>query len=209
MSDIQILRRRLSPERQRRREKTISQTMALMASMGTRFSMEDVASATHVSRSTLYRDFTSREHLIAEVTLAAGHALASHLGSHPPGGKTIGDRIGQLCSKVMQVAGENELLLACCVTNLSSTDPAVLDSYSEIEHVVSALMTSVLCEVKPANSGLVEPLVFRYLLGGFALATTGKIGYPQIAEELTQLCSLLLADVWTVECHPFDIPPHS
>ena len=45
--------------------------------------MEAVAQASEVSRATLYRDYTSREHLLADVTLHAGRTLAKSLEQFP------------------------------------------------------------------------------------------------------------------------------
>jgi AcrR family transcriptional regulator len=161
--------------------------------------MESVASAADVSRATLYRYYTSREHLLAEVTLAAGRTLIAFLAANPPHGNTIGEKVEALCSTLTVIAGENEQILASCISNLSSEDPAVLEAYQEIEGLVSGILGSVLGDLEPEKGPMIQTSIFRYLLGSFVLATTGKLTYAEVAEELAALCRLLLADVWQME----------
>lgn len=197
LAEIQVLRRRLSPEQAMRRQQIVSEATRLIAEEGSSVSMETVASAAGVSRATLYRYYTSREHLLAEVTLAAGRTMISFLRANPPPGTTVGEQLEALCRTVTAVAGENEQLLASCVSNLSSEDPAVLEAYREIEELVSGMLGSVIDGLAPAKGSMIQTTVFRYLLGSFVLATTGKLEYAEVAEDLTALCRLLLADVWS------------
>jgi AcrR family transcriptional regulator len=176
--------------------------MRLIAEEGSSVSMETVASAADISRATLYRYYTSREHLLAEVTLAAGRTMISFLRANPSRGTTVGEQVEALCRTVTAVAGENEQLLASCVSNLSSEDPAVLETYREIEELVSGMLGSVIDGLAPANGSMIQTTVFRYLLGSFVLATTGKLEYAEVAENLTALCRLLLADVWSEKARP-------
>lgn len=190
------MRRRLSPAQAERRQRIVSRATALLAA-GDPSSMEAVANAAKVSRATLYRYYTSREHLLAEVTLSAGQTLIENFRAHPPAGKTVGKRVEGLCHQLVRTAGENELLLGACVANLSSDDPAVLDTYKAIEHLVSDMLSSVMGQLKPAKrESQIRTTLFRYLVGGFALATTGKIGYDELGEDLVGLCRVLLGGDW-------------
>lgn len=197
MEEIQILKRRLSPKQKQRRDRIIQEASALVARDGSAVSMEAVAQASGVSRATLYRDYTSREHLLAEVTLHAGRQLAISLEQFPPPGKTIGGRVEALCRQLIEAASENELFLATCINNLASEDPAVLDTYDEIEALVTVLLHSVLGDLRLKPDNIPTGIVFRYLFGGFLLATTGKMTFEQLGDELVDVCQRLLCDVWS------------
>ncbi len=198
-SEIQVLRRRISPAQQRKRREIVDTTLGLIAAGRSEVSMESVAAAAGVSRTTLYRYYTSREHLLAEVTLAAGRNLIAHLRNNPPGGRTIGDRIESLCRRFTTIAGASEKVLASCIGNLSSSDPAVFDTYEEIENIISGVLGSVLGNLEPANGAILQTVLFRYLLGAFMLATTGKLGFDEVEAELISVCRLLMPDVWEHE----------
>lgn len=200
MSDIKVFRRRISPEQQQRSQLIVAEASKLVSQHGAAISMESVAAASGVSRSTLYRYYTSREHLLAEVTLKAGYELIELLNSNPPQGDTIGQKIETLCHQLTSMAGVDKVFLACCMSNLMSEDPAVIDAYQETEQLVSGIFGSVLGDVKPALGNMIQTVIFRYLLGSFMLASTGKLDFEEVANELAAICQLLMADVWSVKC---------
>lgn len=200
MSEIQVIRRRISAEQQEKQRHIVSQAMRLVAEQGNGVSMEAVAAASEVSRSTLYRYYTSREHLLAEVTLEAGYGLIRYLDTHPPEGATIGEKVEGLCAQLVATAADNKVMLACCVSNLLSEDPAVIDAHAEMEALISGILGSVLGDTNRERAAMIQSVVFRYLLGGFVLATTGKADFSQVGHELAGLCRTLLGDIWSQAC---------
>lgn len=194
MSDIQTFRRRISPEQQQRRELILAQATRMIRLQGREVAMEAVATAANVSRTTLYRYFTSREHLLAEVTLVQGQHLLDRLIVEPPAGHTVGEKVQAMCQSIASINADNERMLDVCIHNLSSQDPAVLDSFAAIEELVSQMFTSVLRQSVPSRWLNVESVLFRYLFGSLVLATTGKISYPALAEDMNALCRSLLGD---------------
>ena len=133
MQEVKVTKRRLTPQQKAKQLKIINKTTRLLAKYGSQVSMEMVGEAAQVSRSTLYRYYVSREHLVAEVTLEVGNNLISYLELNPPKGKTIGDKIAFLCEQIVFMAEGSPRLLAACVNNLASDDPAVIDAHAEIE----------------------------------------------------------------------------
>lgn len=196
MSDIQTFRRRISPEQQQRRELILAQATLLVQAQGHEVAMEAVAAAAGISRTTLYRYFTSREHLLAEVTLMQAKSLLNNLIVLPPAGHTVGEKVQDLCQSIASLDRENKRLLGACIHNLASRDPAVLDSFAAIEGLVSQMFTTVLRQSVPSRWLNVEAVLFRYLFGSLVLATTDKMNYSALAEDMTALCRSLLGDAW-------------
>jgi len=195
--EVQVIKRRVSPAQKQRRELIIASARDLLAQHGGAISMEVVAEASGTSRSTLYRNFSSREHLIAEVTLDAGHRLIALIEQQPPQGDTVGERIASLCHYISALAGANTALLGACVYNMSSTDPAVVEAQADIEQLISGFFSTALGEEPFEDNGQAQEIIFRYLLGSFMLATTEKLDFERIAGELTALCQGLLGDSWS------------
>lgn len=194
--EVQVIKRRISPQQKKRRDHIIECTKRLIIEQGAAVAMEAVAEVSETSRSTLYRYFSSREHLISEVTLDAGYRLIDFLNAHPPAGETVGERVSNLCHQINHLAKSNSTLLASCVSNIGSEDPAVIDAQKEIEQLISGIFKSVLGDIELANEVTVNNALFRYLLGAFMLSTTGKLSFESIAQDLTELCHLLMQDIW-------------
>jgi TetR/AcrR family transcriptional regulator, cholesterol catabolism regulator len=197
--EVQVIKRRFTPRQKERRDHIVACAQDLLRKNGAAISMEAVAEASGTSRSTLYRNFSSREHLIAEVTLDAGNRLIEYLEQHPPRGDTFGGRIESLCFQISRLGEANDSLLASCVTNIISEDPAVIDSQAVIEELVGRIFRTVRGESKTANQAMVDKAIFRYLLGGFILTTTGKLSYDALASDLTELCRTLMSEQWQAD----------
>ncbi|QFU75632.1 TetR/AcrR family transcriptional regulator [Halioglobus maricola] len=200
MHEIVVSKRRVTPQQKAKRLEIIDETRKLLAEYGADISMEMVGAAAQVSRSTLYRYYVSREHLISEVTLEAGNRLVEYLEYDPPKGKTIGARTSYLCAQIVHVAEGSPKLLAACINNLASDDPVVTDAYVEIEQIIPRIFGTVSGTQKLQIAAEVWNTIFRYLFGGFILATTGKLSYSELAGDLAELCKSLLADIWDVKC---------
>jgi TetR/AcrR family transcriptional regulator, cholesterol catabolism regulator len=194
--EIQVLKRRISPAQKARREHIIACTRHLITRYGTGVSMEMVASESGTSRSTLYRNFTSREHLISEVTLAAGNELIGILSGHAMRGRSVGENVTWLCEQIVVMSESNSTFLQVCIGNLSAVDPAVIDAQAEIEGLISGLLGVALGSTECAGRRNIEQTIFRYLLGCFILATSGKLTFGDISRDLIDLCRLLLAGIW-------------
>jgi AcrR family transcriptional regulator len=199
---VQVIKRRISPAQLERRAKIIDCARHMLAEQGGTISMEAVAEASGTSRSTLYRNFSSREHLVSEVTLDAGRRLVEQLRQHPPTGSNVGDRVSALCHHISNLASANTALISACVHNMSSQDPAVIDAQIDIEEMVTGFFTSVLGEQPFADKPDLEKIIFRYLLGAFLLGTSGKLEFGRIAQELTTLCQGLLGADWQRPVEP-------
>lgn len=163
---------------------------------GAAVSMEMVAAAAGTSRSTLYRNFSSREHLIADMTLDAGQRMINTLGQYDMTGQTVGENVSWLCQQIALMASSNNTFLAVCIGNLSAEDPAVMDAQDEIEALISGIFAVALGNAAFKNRKIAEQTIFRYLLGSFILATSGKMTFEEIGHDLKGLCQQMMSDIW-------------
>lgn len=200
MQEVVVTRRRITPQQKAKQLEIIKETSKLLGKYGSDISMEMVGDAAQVSRSTLYRYYVSREHLISAVTIEAGNSLVEYLASHPPQGRTVGARTTSLCAQIANLAEGSPNLLAACVNNLASDDPAAIDSYAEIEKLITKIFRTVSTNQDFQLSLEVQTTIFRYLLGSFLLATTGKLTFTELATDLARLCESLMTSVWDVDC---------
>ncbi len=98
------------------------------------------------------------------------------------------------------MAESNPGLIAACINNLASDDPAVIDAHAQIEQLIPRIFSCVSGDQELDFSAAVQGAIFRYLLGSFMLATTVKLAFSEVARDLAKLCESLISDLWDVEC---------
>jgi AcrR family transcriptional regulator len=118
------VRRRLTPSQQVRRERILEVAMALAARGGAEaVQMKTVAARARVSLGTIYRDFASKDDLLAEALLAFGQRLGARLRAWPPRGKTPAKRIGATFLRLAKGIAEKPELGVALTATLLSRDP--------------------------------------------------------------------------------------
>lgn len=118
------------------------------------------------------------------------------LSAHEMPGKSVGENVNRLCEQIVRAAQNNETMLAVCIGNLSTEDPAVIDAQEEIENLVSGMLGVAIGSAQFDNRQRAEQTIFRYLLGCFILATSGKMPFEDIYGDLQILCQQMLAAIW-------------
>ena len=90
----QTLARPLTRAQQARRQRVIDAAMALGLEGGYEaVQMRDVAARADVAMGTVYRYFTSKDHLLAATLVHWVEMLDSRIGQHPPHGDHPADRV--------------------------------------------------------------------------------------------------------------------
>lgn len=175
----------------------VSAARALVEEKGfVEVSMVDVARAAEVGRATLYRYFSTKEHLYFVVALDWAQRFARHLRGTSLGGATRGARLSSLLREVVAEAREHPRLMAAYVASAVSDDPAVRALEGEVEQLVPALMALALGDCRPRRQGLAESTLYHIMLSNFILMNAGRASAPAVTQELIDVARLLLADVW-------------
>jgi AcrR family transcriptional regulator len=118
------VQRRLTPSQQVRRERILDVAMTLAARGGAEaVQMKLVAARARVSLGTIYRDFASKDHLLAEALLAFGNRLGARLRAWPPRGKTPAKRVGATFQRLAKGIEEKPELGVALTATLLSRDP--------------------------------------------------------------------------------------
>lgn len=87
--------------------------------------MHDVAERAGVGRATVYRYYSSKDHLIADVHLEQSAAIVEELSADPPRASQPADRLAELCGRIIDVAADDLLLTEAGVALALSDDPVV------------------------------------------------------------------------------------
>jgi AcrR family transcriptional regulator len=176
-----------------RRERVVSAALSLAAEGGyDAVQMRDVAVRASVALGTIYRYFTSKDHLLAAASVGWVGSLEQRLARRPV---RADDEVEQLVAVVRAATAalEREPLLAeALVTAISTPDPAVSDCRRQVGDILVRLMSRPLVSMdEPRRAGIVRVLAhvwFSSLVGW----VSGWSGIDQVGDELEQAVRLLV-----------------
>ncbi|MDI2132512.1 TetR/AcrR family transcriptional regulator [Yinghuangia seranimata] len=138
------LTRALTRDQQARRERLVKAALDLAAEGGyTSVTMHDVADRAGVARATVYRYFTSKDHLLSEVSaLWIGQVIDELTASELPA-DPAGRLAGMLC-RLVEVSAENRLLTEAILQAATSPDPSAEASHQTFAYTITIITDTAL-----------------------------------------------------------------
>jgi AcrR family transcriptional regulator len=138
----QTLARPLTRAQQARRQRVIDAAMALGLEGGYEaVQMRDVAARADVAMGTVYRYFTSKDHLLAATLVNWVELLDSRIGQHPPRGLHPADRVLDVLDRALRAMGRQPRLVAA-----SSPDPAAVGCQQQITLLMEGIIARAMGE---------------------------------------------------------------
>jgi len=160
----------LTPNQAARRNRVLDAAMELAAEGGyDAVQMRDVAGRARVALGTIYRYFSSKDHLLAACQLELWKQQADRFVQRPPEGETAAERVNSVLERAMRGAEREPRRTAALVTATSSPDPAVRECQSEIMGIMDRVLSDAMAGVD--NDRRVQVAVtlrqvwFAWLLG--------------------------------------------
>ena len=184
----------LTPNQAARRERVIDAALELAAEGGyDAVQMRDVAGRAQVALGTIYRYFSSKDHLLAAAQVEMWRDQADRFSQRPPEGATAADRVVTVMERAMRGVEREPLRTAALVTATSSPDPAVRDCQAEImaimDRVLESAMDDVDAERRTRIALTLRQVWFAWLLGW----VNGWNDAATVKAELVSTARLLLA----------------
>jgi len=143
----QTLTRPLTRAQQARRQRVIDAAMALGLEGGYEaVQMRDVAARADVAMGTVYRYFTSKDHLLAATLVHWVELLDSRIGQHPPRGDHPADRVLDVLDRALRAMGRQPKLVTAVFTSLSSPDPAAVGCQQQITLLMEGIISRAMGE---------------------------------------------------------------
>jgi AcrR family transcriptional regulator len=142
-----MLARPLTRAQQARRQRVIDAAMALGLDGGyDAVQMRDVAARADVAMGTVYRYFTSKDHLLAATLVYWVEQLAERIEEHPPQGHQPADRVLEVLDRALRAMGRQPRLVAAVFTSLSSPDPAAVGCQQQITLLMEGIIAGAMGE---------------------------------------------------------------
>jgi AcrR family transcriptional regulator len=154
--------------------------------------MREVALRSGVARATLYRYFSSKDHLLAEVILEINAEMREELRINPPVGPDLVERVTDAFARLLAGAAREPKLLAATLRAFFSHDPAARAAEPEIRRMSHAYLEAGLGDAKvpdrEAMGRVLSPLCFAMLLS----LSGGRRTYDEAVDDIRCAVRLML-----------------
>lgn len=134
---------RLTTSQAARRGRVIQAALELGADGGYEaVQMRDVATTAGVALGTIYRYFSSKDHLLAETLVEWARELGQKVSRKPPKGEHLSDRVVDVLRRAIRGMEIQPKLSEAVVTALTSTDPHAARCQREVGDVMTGIIAS-------------------------------------------------------------------
>jgi len=186
----------LTPNQAARRSRVLDAAMDLAAEGGyDAVQMRDVAARAQVALGTIYRYFSSKDHLLAACQVELWRGMAEYFTAHPSTASDAADRVVHVMERAMRGAEREPQRTAALVTASSSPDPAVRDCQAEIMATMDRVLEEAMGDVDAARRAQIaltlRQVWFAWLLGW----VNGWNDAATVNRELASTARLLLTRV--------------
>ena len=153
-----------------RRGRVIRAAMELAAEGGyDAVQMRDVAARAEVALGTIYRYFSSKDHLLAACQVEWASEVQRRLQTRSLRGDTPADRVTEIVARAYRTLEKAPKLTAALLTAISSPDPAVADCQREMSQIMSSVLRSAMDgvdeDVKAGAARVLSHVWFTALIG--------------------------------------------
>jgi len=183
----------LTPRQEERRRRVIIAALELGDEGGyDAVQMREVSAAAEVALGTIYRYFSSKDHLLAAAMAEWTGALEERLARSPARGEALSDRMVNLLRRAWRAMEKSPLLSAALVRALSSSDPGVAEAADEVTERFGLMVKSVLEGVDPAAQDDIVAVLGHVWHSALVSWVNGRITIEEVGAELERAARLLL-----------------
>ena len=144
--------RTLTRAQQARRQRVIDAAMSLALDGGYEaVQMRDVAARADVAMGTVYRYFSSKDHLLAASLVHWVEQLDIRLAQSPAQGDSPAERVIDALDRALRAMGRQPQLVGAVFTALASPDPAAIECQKQVSVLMEGIITRAIGEPQPAD----------------------------------------------------------
>jgi AcrR family transcriptional regulator len=185
--------RPLTRAQQARRQRVIDAAMSLGLEGGYEtVQMRDVAARADVAMGTVYRYFTSKDHLLAATLVYWVEQLDRRLAQQPPRGDCPADRVLDALDRALRAMGRQPRLVAAVFTSLSSPDPGAVACQEQITILMEGIIRRAIGEPQPPDPSDRARMIGHVWYSALVGWVNGWSTMTRVYDELAVAVRLLL-----------------
>ena len=183
----------LTAEQRDRRRRVIDAAFELGAERGyDAVQMRDVSATANVSLATIYRYFSSKDHLLAAAMTEWTARLQARVAQSPPRGDTAADQLVDVLGRACRAMARQPKLSAALVRALSSSDEGVRESADEVQRQIEAMASGILVDVDPALRSDILAVLGHVWYSTLVAWANDRIDFETVMAELDRAVHVLV-----------------
>jgi TetR/AcrR family transcriptional regulator, cholesterol catabolism regulator len=176
-----------------RRERIVNVALDLLVNGDyEKIQMKDVAEASDVALGTVYRYFTSKEHLFAAVQLEWVKSLHRQILRRPPSGQSNLERLSQVLHKSVRAFQLQPQFYRVLLVLEVAKDPFAKELYEVMSRETEATYRESLSGVDPATASDLLRIVLAVLGAELRRWVLGRQSIDEVKQNIDAALSLLL-----------------
>jgi AcrR family transcriptional regulator len=188
-----VLPRSLTRAQEARRQRVIDAAMELGLEGGYEaVQMRDVAARAHVAMGTVYRYFSSKDHLLAAALVFWVEQLDARLAQVPPRGSVASERVLDVLDRALRAMARQPQLVAAVFASLASPDPAAIDCQQQLGAVMDAIIIRAIGEPQPPDHAERTRIIGHVWYSSLVGWVNGWSDMNRVGDELSVAVRLLL-----------------
>jgi TetR/AcrR family transcriptional regulator, cholesterol catabolism regulator len=183
----------LTDAQQARRDRIVDAGIALLDERDyDKIQVKDVAEEANVALGTLYRYFSSKEHLFAEVLVRWAGTLRTHISRNPLRGTTDAERLTQVINRSVRAFQRQPSLARLVATLESSSDPYATEILDRLGRTTGDIYVEAIHDLDRETAHRIVVVVDAVLAARLRSWVAGRISIAEVNEDLADTISLLL-----------------
>lgn len=183
-----------TPEQQDRRRRLIDAAFELGAAGGyDAVQMRDVAATANVALATIYRNFSSKDHLLAAAMTEWTVRLRDRVAESPPRGDTAAEQMIDVLHRACRAMSRQPKLSAALVRALSSSDIGVRASGGEVRESIASMGDPILADLAPEIRADILAVLGHVWYSSLVSWANGRSTFDVVHLELERACRVLIS----------------
>lgn len=154
--------------------------------------MRDVAARADVAMGTVYRYFTSKDHLLAACLVHWIEMLDDRLGQQPARGTLAAERVLDVLDRALRAMARQPKLVAAVFMSLSSPDPGAVSCQQQITELMEGIITRAIGEPRPPDPAERARIIGHVWYSALVGWINGWSTMGRVFDELSVAVGLLL-----------------
>jgi AcrR family transcriptional regulator len=183
----------LTVEQRDRRQRVIDAAFELGAERGyDAVQMRDVAATANVALATIYRYFSSKDHLLAAAMTEWTARLQGRVAQSPPRGTTPADQLVDVLNRACHALQRQPKLSMALVRALSSSDAGVRESLLEVQRQISSMGDDILAALDQATRDDILAVLGHVWYSTLVAWANGRTDFAFVTRELERAVRTLV-----------------